>query len=294
MPVFCGYVGRLRAEDPMWRHWSVSDGLPETYSFRLSAAPDVERYYRDAPVLTIGGGTSQIQRQIIAKQTWSLMAIRIERADGAAIVTIADSESLNALADFHSLAAAWDELEAVDTVRVVVLTGEGDRAFCSGANLKEFIPLLTGELRAKHDPCKAFLEMDFVHRAFLKRRQLSKPLVAAVNGLCYAGGVELLQACDIRIAVETAEFSLQEQRWGLFPACGSTVRLPRQIPFAWAMEILLVGDRLNSRQALEAGLVNRMVARAELANVVRGVHHANRIERAARRPGHQAIRALVS
>lgn len=201
------------------------------------------------------------------------MAIQVSRDGFVATVTMSDAQALNALsvADVRGLAAAWDELEADDAVRVVVLTGEGERAFCSGANLKEFIPLLTEDLRSREDPFKAFLEMDYLHRAFLKRGQLSKPLIAAVNGLCFAGGLELLHACDIRVAVDDAIFSLQEPQWGLFPAGGSTVRLPRQIPFPWAMEILLTGGRLSAQQAAAMGLINRAVPRAELAPTVQSL-----------------------
>jgi len=201
------------------------------------------------------------------------MAIGITRDDRIATVTLSDPASLNslALADFAALAAAWDELEADDSVRVVIVTGEGDRAFCAGANLKEFIPLLTEKLRNSPDPFAAFRSMDTVHRAFLKPGQLTKPLIAAVNGLCVAGGIELLQATDIRIAAADAMFSLQEPRWGLLPAGGSTVRLPRQIPFPWAMEILLTGSFLTARQAAAAGLINRAVPRDELGEEVRKV-----------------------
>ncbi len=198
------------------------------------------------------------------------MPIHLTRNGFSATVTISDPPALNALcvADLRALAAAWDELEADDGVRVVIVTGEGDRAFCSGANLKEFIPLLTEDLRKATDPVVAFREMDFLHRAFLKPGQLSKPLIAAVNGICFAGGMELLQACDIRVAADDAIFCLQEPRWGLFPAGGSTVRLPRQIPFPWAMEILLTGGRLTAQQALAMGLINRAVPRAELGTAV--------------------------
>ena len=198
------------------------------------------------------------------------MAILIERQSHVATVTMSDPASLNALttADFHALAETWDELEADDAVRVVILTGAGDRAFTAGANLKEFIPLLTEDLRREADPRAAFLKMDFIHRAFLKPQQLSKPLLASINGACFAGGVELLQACDIRIASDDSIFSLQEPHWSLFPAGGSTVRLPRQIAFPWAMEILLTGGRISAAQAASWGLINRAVPRARLSPVV--------------------------
>jgi enoyl-CoA hydratase len=201
------------------------------------------------------------------------MTIRAEIRGHAATVTIANPESLNALflADLQTLSALWDELEADSRVRVVVVTGEGDRAFCSGANLKELIPIVTDDLRRSSDPYQTLSGMTWLHRAFLKPGQLSKPLIAAVNGLCFAGGVELLNACDLRVAVEGAVFSLQEPRWGLFPAGGSVVRLPRQIPYPWAMEMLLTGGRLTAREALAAGLINRVVPAPELWGTVNGL-----------------------
>jgi enoyl-CoA hydratase len=201
------------------------------------------------------------------------MTIHAATEGYTATVTIANQESLNALflADLQTLADLWDELESDDRVRVVVLTGEGDRAFCSGANLKELIPILTGDLRKSDDPYRTLAGLSALHRAFLKKGQLSKPLIAAVNGLCYAGGFELLNACDLRVAVDTAVFSLQEPRWALFPAGGSVVRLPRQIPFPWAMEILLTGGKLTADQALAAGLINRVVPMSQFWETVRGL-----------------------
>jgi enoyl-CoA hydratase len=198
------------------------------------------------------------------------MTIKTTREGQIATVTIANPDSLNALQfdDLTSLSEIWDELEADDRIRVVVLTGEGARAFCSGANLKQFIPLLTENLKQADDPAQALAGMTQLHRAFLKDGRLSKPLIAAVNGLCYAGGVEILNACDLRVAVEEAVFSLQEPRWGLFPAAGSTVRLPRQIPFPWAMELLLIGGTMTAEQALAAGLINRVVPAAKLTETV--------------------------
>ena len=201
------------------------------------------------------------------------MTIKTTRDGHIATVTIANPQSLNAFFfdDLQTLADIWDEMESDDRVRVVILTGEGDRAFCAGANLKEFIPVLTDDLRKAEDPHEAFDNLDSLHRAFMKDHMLSKPLIAAVNGHCYAGGVEILNVCDLRVAVEEAVFSLQEVRWGLFPAGGSTVRLPRQLPYPWAMEILLVGGTLTAQQALTAGLINRVVVAEDLMSTVHGL-----------------------
>ncbi|MGD9855959.1 MAG: enoyl-CoA hydratase-related protein [Planctomycetaceae bacterium] len=198
------------------------------------------------------------------------MTIEITRENQRAVVTIANPDAHNSLTldDLRTLSTAWDELEADDDVRVIIITGQGDKAFCAGGNLKELIPLITETVGGADDPVQAFREIECLHRAFLKHEPLSKPLIAAVNGYCFAGGVELLNATDIRIAVEDAVFSLQEPKWGLFPAAGSTVRMPRQIPYPWAMEILLTGRRLSAAEALAAGLVSRVVPRGELWDTV--------------------------
>ena len=94
--------------------------------------------------------------------------------------------------------------------------------------------------------------------------QCYKPIVAAINGFCLAGGTEFLQATDIRIAVPEATFGIPEVKLALFPAAGSTVRLPRQIPYCWAMEMLLLGEPMTAEQAVAVGLINRIVPRKEL------------------------------
>ena len=118
--------------------------------------------------------------------------------------------------------------------------------------MKEAIPLLTsGDQLGYDDPTK---------------RQFSdvfKPIIAAVNGLCIAGGLEMLQGTDLRIAAEHATFGLGEVRWGIIPAGGSHIRLPRQIPWAVAMELLLTGQPIDAQRAYQIGLVNRVVPRGE-------------------------------
>jgi enoyl-CoA hydratase len=106
-------------------------------------------------------------------------------------------------------------------------------------------------------------DADLAWRALLRHRRFSKPLIAAVEGSCIAGGTEILQATDIRIAGRSARFGISEARWGLFPLGGSTVRLRRQIPHCQAMEMLLTGDHYPADQACAMGLVNRVVADGE-------------------------------
>ncbi len=193
------------------------------------------------------------------------MAVRFEMDGPLGIVTLDSPEKLNALSleDLETLAEIWSGVDSDRSCYVVIVTGTGSRAFCSGADLGELIPLITGEVSGGADPGQVLASMEFIERAFLKR-PLSKPIVAAVNGYCVAGGLELLQATDIRLAVPEAFFSLQEPRWGLFPVGGSTVRLPRQIPFTHAMDILLTGRMLSATEALSFGLIGRVVEPASL------------------------------
>jgi enoyl-CoA hydratase len=190
------------------------------------------------------------------------MGLIVEKEGGVARVTMDRPEALNAMDLDMSLGLAetWEELAVDDAVRVIVLTGTGDRAFCAGADLKTLLPLITSG---------GFQEgVGATGNVFLKSVPLYKPIVARVNGDAIAGGTELLQATDLRVAVEGARFGLQEVKWGLFPAGGSTVRLAQQIPYCHAMEILLTGRLLTAAEALAVGLVNRVVPPSELDDVV--------------------------
>lgn len=185
--------------------------------------------------------------------------------DGAiARITISRPEALNAL-DYEmvqQLVSAWNKLEGDDDAAVGVITGDGDEAFCSGADLKTLLPLITS----------GGLEDEIIGPTggTFAKFLVTKPVVAAVRGICVAGGTELLQATDIRIASEDAKFGLPEPRWALFPAGGSTVRLARQIPYCRAMEVLLTGEFMTADEALRVGLVNRVVPSADVLDVAYG------------------------
>ncbi|HET8944539.1 MAG TPA: enoyl-CoA hydratase-related protein [Dehalococcoidia bacterium] len=170
-------------------------------------------------------------------------------------ITLNRPESLNSLTPdmLTGLEAIFADLNADLEVWVAVLTGAGDRAFCAGADLKESIPRLTeGEMLGFDDPTKRQLSDTF------------KPVIAAVNGYCIAGGLELMLGTDLRIASENATFGLGEVRWGVIPAGGSHIRLPRQVPWAIAMELLLTGQTIDGKRACEVGLVNRVVPAGDL------------------------------
>src|SRR6266550_6474136 len=149
---------------------------------------------------------------------------------------------------------AWQELEDDEELRVAILTGAGGD-FCSGMDLKAFSA--GPEENPYQDRFSA--DPDLHWKALLRHHYPSKPLIAAVEGSAIAGGTEILQATDIRIAAEGAKFGVSEARWGLFPLGGSTVRLRRQVPYTKAMDILLTGRHLPADEAERIGLITRVV-----------------------------------
>jgi enoyl-CoA hydratase len=163
------------------------------------------------------------------------------------------------------LAEAWQDFAADDSLRVAIITGAGDRAFSSGADLRKLIPLMTG-FRQPEDEWDGRIMEDrrLTNVALLRGFELYKPVISAINGLCLAGGTELIQATDIRIAAQHATFGLTEVKRAIIPAAGSMVRLPKQIPFCKAMEILLVGDSISAEEAYRIGLVNQVVSPGKL------------------------------
>lgn len=180
----------------------------------------------------------------------------VERDGHVLTLTMNRPESRNALSSemVVRLADAWEEINSDDDIRVAILTGAGGH-FSAGADLKAMAGGY-GEnewtVRAKADP-----EMPW--KALLRSVRLGKPLIAAVEGYAVAGGTEMLQATDIRVAGESAKFGLAEVKRGLFPIGGSTVRLRRQIPYAIAAEILLTGELLTAQRAYEVGLIGHVV-----------------------------------
>ncbi len=170
-----------------------------------------------------------------------------------------------------ALADAWKQLRDDADLRVAILTGVGD-AFCVGADLGRLIPLLS-KARPPEDEFDRALVADrsIFQTAFLRRFELWKPIVAAVNGYALAGGMEILQATDIRLAAPEATFGLSEPKRGIIPGGGSTVRLPRQIPWVAAMRILLTGSPISAEAARQAGFVNEIVPRENLLAAARAI-----------------------
>ncbi|MFZ0889908.1 MAG: enoyl-CoA hydratase-related protein [Candidatus Binataceae bacterium] len=156
-----------------------------------------------------------------------------------------------------TMAETWQEMERDDDVRAAIVIGAGKVAFSAGADLGRLIPLLT-RARAPEDEWdrKLLANRRLGDIAILRGFSLSKAVIAAVNGFCIAGGMELIQATDLRVASESASFGLQEVKWAIIPAAGSLARLQRQIPYCKAMEILLTGNRIDANEAYRIGLVN--------------------------------------
>lgn len=185
------------------------------------------------------------------------MSIDLAVADGIATITINRPERHNALDAQHyaDLSAAWCRVRDDDAIRVAIVTGAGDKAFCAGADLKSFIgapPGLGALMRTQQD--------QLLNRGI----ELWKPVVAAVNGYCLGGGMTLLLATDLRVCSESAQFGLSEVQRGVFPANGGTQRVAQQLPHAIAMEMLLIGDKFDAATAARWGLVNQVVPAGEL------------------------------
>jgi len=193
--------------------------------------------------------------------------LQYEKRDGIAYLTMNRPERRNALSPemICQLADAWTDFRDDAEARVAILTGAGDKAFSAGADLGLLIPLFTRE-RSPEDEWDRRLVADFalMQAALLRNFELYKPVIAAVNGFALAGGTEILQATDIRIASTNARFGLSEAKRGLVPAGGSLVRLARQIPYCKAMEILLLGNDMPAEEAHRIGLINEIVSAAEL------------------------------
>lgn len=186
------------------------------------------------------------------------MAIGYDLDGPVVVITIDRPEAMNALDPEHNraLGEAFARFEAAPELAVAVLTGAGDRAFSAGADLKTLIPSVRDAARAGGNP-------DWNFGGFTADLG-TKPRIAAVNGHALAGGLEMVLACDIRLASPNATFGLAETKWAIIPGAGGTVRLPRTVPLALAMEMILTGEPIDAPTAAAAGLVNRIVPRAEL------------------------------
>jgi enoyl-CoA hydratase len=203
----------------------------------------------------------------------------VERKGHVAVLTINRPEIHNSMDPevVVRLSDAWKMVRDDKDIRVAVITGAGEKTFTAGGDLGRAIPLLTGARPAEDEWDKKFMENfeDVWQSCLLRKFDVGKPIVAAVNGTAVGGGMEMLQAMDIRVASETAKFGLPEVKRGIVPAGGSMVRLVRQISYAKAMELLLTGEYMSAQEALEVGFVNYVLPQdqvmdkaMELANII--------------------------
>ena len=197
-----------------------------------------------------------------------MAAIEFEHTNHIATVTINRPEARNAMNPevFVRLYDAFHEVESNSDIRVAIITGAGDKAFCAGADLGRLIPLMNGARQPEDEWDSRWVDDVSKQGTYLMGRDTVKPVIAAINGHAIAGGMELVQGTDIRISVPEAKLGVQEVKWALFPAGASTVRLPRQLPYAKAMELLLTGDLITAEEALNYGFLNYIVEPAELMN----------------------------
>jgi enoyl-CoA hydratase len=200
----------------------------------------------------------------------SMLPILLEKRGHIALITINRPEARNALNPemLCRLADSFLEFDRDPDLRVAILTGAGDKAFCSGGDLALTLPLLGGSREPESEWDHRLIDDPKVMQvASLRDFGLDKPVIAAINGPCMAAGMEMVLGTDIRIASEIATFGLPEVTRALMPFAGSMVRLPRQISYVHAMEMLLTGKPIDAQSALQFGLINKLVTASELMRV---------------------------
>lgn len=210
------------------------------------------------------------------------MPARFETPDEhphVALVTIDRPERANALdpETLRDLAAHWRRIDQDPSIRVAILTGAGDRVFCAGMDMRQTIPISQALARGERIDPIDFEGMRAVGHATLVKKPLRVPLIAAVNGHARAGGFDLMLASQIRYAVPTASFALEEVALGLYPTGQATVALPRQIAAVHAAELLYTADPIDANRALSMGLLNEIVPAQRL--MARAFETADRIAR---------------
>lgn len=192
--------------------------------------------------------------------------IRLEKDGPVAIVTLTNPP-LNVLHPQMAveLDACFTGLASDPAVVVAVLTGEGDRAFCAGFDIKEFPAIMA--------PRGAEALAQKLHAGLGKIEHLGKPTIAAINGLALGGGLEVSMACDLRIAAANAQLGQPEIKLGLFPGAGGTQRLPRLVGAGIAKELMYLGDPINAEEAYRIGLVNKVVPTGEALAAAKQMAH---------------------
>ena len=202
------------------------------------------------------------------------MPVRFEKREHIALITLDRPEALNSfdIELSREIAEAWIAFRDNPDLWVAIVTGTGNKSFSTGADLRalgEFYRSMTPLQRRNRAESQPGLG------GITRNLDLWKPVIAAINGYCLAGGLELALSCDIRIASENAQFGLTETSRGIIPGAGGTQRLPRLIPVSTALELILTAKRIDAAEANRIGLVNRVVAQSELMNAA--IEMANRI-----------------
>jgi len=192
-------------------------------------------------------------------------SVLYEQIDRIVTITINRPDAMNAIdPDTHqALIEAWTRFRDDDSAWVAILTGAGEKAFSAGADLKKMIPAAFGKGGVKRG------HNDYGLGGITRGMEIWKPMIAAINGFCLAGGLEEALCCDLRVAVPHATFGLPEVRWAIMPGAGGTQRLPRAIPLAKAMEMILMARTITAEEALRLGLINAVVPLAELLPTAR-------------------------
>ena len=184
------------------------------------------------------------------------MLVEYQKKGQIAIITLNQPEKLNAISPEMAgqFSSALADFRSDEQLRVSIITGIGEKAFCAGANIETTIPFL------KRNRGEVWRMPPTIMRGL----DLWKPIIAAINGVCLGAGLEIALACDIRIAAENATFGVPEVRLGLIPGWGGTQRLPRIIPWPKAIEMVFTGRIIDVHEAYKIGLVNKVVASAEM------------------------------
>ncbi|OCA86650.1 enoyl-CoA hydratase/isomerase family protein [Bacillus sp. FJAT-27986] len=206
--------------------------------------------------------------------------LRVEKENNVATVVI-NNPPMNVLSELlaSELCDAFTELRDDNSVVTVILTGEGDRAFMAGADIKEFPNMINQSTEAKVQPSKK-------NEVFQLISDFPKPTIAYLNGITLGGGFELALVCDLRIAKETAQLGLPEVKLGLFPGGGGTQRLPRLIGSAKAKELMFTGDSITAEEALKLGIINQIATEEE------EIEAARKLARKISRHSLQALRRI--
>lgn len=193
--------------------------------------------------------------------------LRYEKKEHIATITLNRPEAHNALTPemLCRFADALADIRNDDAIRVVILAGAGEKAFCAGGDLGKTLPLLTGDRQPQDEWDERLLnDPDVLPVSSLCDLNFHKPIVAAVKGICVAAGAELLLGTDIRVASQDARFAWPEVQRGLIPFAGSLARLPAQLSYPQAMELMLTGDMIDAQKALQLGLLNYVVPGPEV------------------------------